>query len=278
MKVDLHPMQPNRAAGARRAGGSRVGDSLAGDSLAGDSLGSRDSPPGQAATRRRPASLSRTAPGHRTRGFLTAFPPISHHLAWGDRSRAGCQLKPLHIVIFALYLEGHCVDRIIAPWRSSMLVQRRFKLSALLLAGLLLAVAAWRPAAADQAVSSQPLPAQGTTQGAGQGSGAPMNGAQAGNLHICNADEITSWPDLQSDAAYDCINAQNGNYDETPKALMCGSNEKAFCCTQKVDQLGVCKPIIGGKKRSTPIHEPTVPKGEPGSMETVPMDSLPAQQ
>ena len=146
--------------------------------------------------------------------------------------------------------------------------------AAMLVAGLLLAGAGWRPAVADQAVSSQPL--SGVTQGSGQGSGTEIEGGRAGNLHICNADEITSWPDLQSDAAYDCINAQN--YDETPKALMCGSSEKAFCCTQNVDQLGVCKPIVGGKKRSAPIHEPTIPKGEPGSMETVPMDGLPAQQ
>jgi|GEM_PF-4749387 len=162
--------------------------------------------------------------------------------------------------------------------KSAATRQPRLGLAAMFLAGLLLAGAGLHSAAADQAVSSQPLPAQGVTQGAGQGSGAEMDGGRAGNLHICNADEITSWPDLQSDAAYDCINAQNQNYDETPKALMCGSNEKAFCCTQKVDQLGVCKPIVGGKKRSTPIHEPTVPKGEPGSMETVPMDSMPAQQ
>lgn len=157
-----------------------------------------------------------------------------------------------------------------------MLAKRSLKLSAMLLAGLLLAGTAWRSAAADQAVSSQPLPAQGGTQGTGQASGAQMEDGKAGNLHICNADEITSWPDLQSDAAYDCINTQN--YDETPKALMCGSGQKAFCCTQKVDQLGICKPIVGGKRRSTPIHEPTVPKGEPGSMETMPMDSMPVQQ
>lgn len=144
-------------------------------------------------------------------------------------------------------------------------------------------------ASADQAVSTQPLPAPtspaqskpGQTKAAppkagqansGQMSGAPLEGGQAGNLHICNADEITSLPVLQSDSAYDCINTQN--YDETPKALMCGSGGKAFCCTQNVDQLGKCTPIIGGKKRSAPLHE-TTPAGEPGSMGTTPMENVP---
>lgn len=157
-------------------------------------------------------------------------------------------------------------------------------------AGFLAGDGALSAASADQAVNSQPLPALGNSGNSTKGAqpmggvqpagipptGAELEGGKAGNLHICNADEITTLPELQSDAAYDCINAQN--YDETPKALMCGTGGKAFCCTQKVDQLGQCKPIIGGKKRSTPVHEPIVPKGEPGSMENMPMDNMPAQQ
>ncbi|HVJ42300.1 MAG TPA: hypothetical protein VM639_12420 [Dongiaceae bacterium] len=143
---------------------------------------------------------------------------------------------------------------------------------------------------ADQAVTSQPLPAQtngaansgaqgnGTQANSGQMNGSQMTGTQGsptGNLHICNADEITSIPELQSDSAYDCINAQN--YDETPKALMCGNAGKAFCCTQNVDQLGKCTPILGGKKRSAPLHEPMTPKGEPGSMENPPAENMPME-
>lgn len=153
--------------------------------------------------------------------------------------------------------------------------------AAIQIAGAAGAVLCLGSASADQAVNSQPLPAQnnaaqpkaGQTNSA-QMNGTPLEGGQAGNLHICNADEITSLPVLQSDSAYDCINTQN--YDETPKALMCGTGGKAFCCTQNVDQLGKCTPILGGKKRSAPLHE-TTPRGEPGSTGTTPMDGMPME-
>src|ERR1700743_2682468 len=64
---------------------------------------------------------------------------------------------------------------------------------------------------------------------------------QTSSLHICNADEITDMPELQSDSANDCINDQNTN-ESLPKALMCSNSGKAFCCTQNVDQLGKCTP------------------------------------
>jgi len=88
------------------------------------------------------------------------------------------------------------------------------------------------------------------------------------DLHICNADEITTIPELQSDDANNCINDQssaNAGDDQTPKALMCAPTGKAYCCTQKVDQLGQCKPVAGGRKRTVPLREPgTTPMGEPG--------------
>jgi hypothetical protein len=94
-----------------------------------------------------------------------------------------------------------------------------------------------------------------------------------GQLHICNADEITTIPELQSDAANNCINDQTEN--ETPKALMCAPNGKAFCCLQKVDQLGKCVPIVGGRKRTVPLHDPTIPKGAPGANDSAPLEPAP---
>jgi hypothetical protein len=97
--------------------------------------------------------------------------------------------------------------------------------------------------------------------------------ADLSDLHICNADEITTIPELESDSANDCINDQNDN--GLPKALMCSPGGKAFCCTQNVDQLGKCMPIVGGRKRTVPLHDATVPKGEPGANDLAPVEPAP---
>ena len=98
---------------------------------------------------------------------------------------------------------------------------------------------------------------------------------QTSNLHICNADEITDIPELQSDSANDCINDQNTN-ETLPKALMCSNSGKAFCCTQNVDQLGKCVPIVGGRKRTVPLRDPNVvPKGQPGVNDLAPVEPAP---
>lgn len=111
------------------------------------------------------------------------------------------------------------------------------------------------------------LAAIGVSGGVMAGSGmARADASVPPDLHICNADEITTIPDLQSDDANDCINDQSTNADDIPKALMCAPTGKAYCCTQKVDQLGQCKPVTGGRKRTVPIRDPnTVPLGEPGA-------------
>jgi hypothetical protein len=97
---------------------------------------------------------------------------------------------------------------------------------------------------------------------------------QTDNLHICNADEITSLPALASDSANDCINNQRD--DEMPKALMCSNNSKAFCCTQNIDQIGKCTPIVAGRKRTVPVRDPNaIPKGEPGGYGTMPEEPAP---
>lgn len=86
-----------------------------------------------------------------------------------------------------------------------------------------------------------------------------------GDLHLCTADEITTVPALQSDEAYDCTN--DTNTEATPKALMCGAGGKAFCCTQKLTELGNCKPISGSKKRSVPLRDPSLaPQTMPAPM------------
>jgi hypothetical protein len=88
----------------------------------------------------------------------------------------------------------------------------------------------------------------------------------ATDLHLCNADEITSVPALQSEEAYDCTN--DTNTEATPKALMCGTGGKAFCCTQKLTELGDCKPVTAGKKRSVPLRDPSLaPQTAPAPMQ-----------
>jgi hypothetical protein len=75
-----------------------------------------------------------------------------------------------------------------------------------------------------------------------------------GDLHLCNADEIIDLPVLQSAQATDCTN--NQTTEPTPKALMCAKGGKAYCCTQKLDNVSNCEPITEGKKRSVPIRDP----------------------
>ncbi len=88
-----------------------------------------------------------------------------------------------------------------------------------------------------------------------------------GDLHLCNADEITNMPVLQSQGAYECTS--NQNTESNPKVLMCAPPGKAFCCTQKLTEIGACEPVIGGKKRSVPLRDPMLPPSvQPAPMGT----------
>jgi hypothetical protein len=101
------------------------------------------------------------------------------------------------------------------------------------------------------------------------------------DLHLCNADEITELPALQSGQATDCTNIQTT--EPTPKALMCAKGGKAFCCTQKLDSVSDCQPITEGKKRSIAPRDPALTPAMPGQtvmpppVQPMPMDNTAPQ-
>jgi hypothetical protein len=101
------------------------------------------------------------------------------------------------------------------------------------------------------------------------------------DLHLCNADEITDLPALQSTDATDCTNIQST--EPTPKALMCAKDGKTFCCTQKLDAVSNCQPITAGKKRSVAPRDPALTPPMPGQsqmpppVQPMPMDNTAPQ-
>src|SRR5260221_12451115 len=75
-----------------------------------------------------------------------------------------------------------------------------------------------------------------------------------GDLHLCNADEITNMPVLQSQGAYECTS--NQNTESNPKVLMCAPPGKAFCCTQNLREIVACEPVSAGKKPRWHLADP----------------------